>query len=553
MGQSPAKATPAPAASMNATLRQHMTLLEQQRLCLQANLTEPQPEGLHCPRVFDGISCWDPAPAGTTVTRPCPAYFQGFYEHNQMQKQCMPDGTWFFHGEHNRTWTNFSSCHIAPESSGHLLPDEHLTMINYSDNDLIKVWTPVIKNISRAGYGISLTSLIMAMVIFCSIRKLRSCPRTNLHMHLFVSFILKAGMWVAMDVVSYDWLGPGYSGSWVCKMVTSITQYFTMANYSWVTMEGLYLFCLIYLALFSDHSSITPYILLGWGFPICFVVPWVVVRALMEDFYCWRVNINNGFFWIIRAPTIFLILVNAVLFVCIVLILMQKLNSSISVETRRYRKLARSTLVLIPLFGFHYVVFIGLSAFMNVNRVLELIWLFGDQLFASFQGFFVAILYCFMNSEVKLELRKHWAAWRYSRASAASRGYRMNNGKSYRSTGRSSVQSTTLMEKPSEAGGQSRTPSPLVAAITAKGSSARQPCVAESIREDALEDSREPSSDIILVPPPPAPATTDPRSAASTLLVCYNGDSGGSVRIQTAPAAPAAAADHPAAGDNNAA
>ena len=49
------------------------------------------------------------------------------------------------------------------------------------------------------------------------------------------------------------------------------------------------------------------------------------------------------------------------------------------------RKLARSTLVLIPLFGFHYVVFIGLSAFMNVNRVLELIWLFGDQLFASFQ------------------------------------------------------------------------------------------------------------------------------------------------------------------------
>ena len=53
--------------------------------------------------------------------------------------------------------------------------------------------------------------------------------------------------------------------SWVCKMVTSFAQYFTMANYSWVTMEGLYLFCLIYLALFSDHSSITPYILLGWG------------------------------------------------------------------------------------------------------------------------------------------------------------------------------------------------------------------------------------------------------------------------------------------------
>ncbi|XP_037076298.1 parathyroid hormone/parathyroid hormone-related peptide receptor-like [Pollicipes pollicipes] len=103
--------------------------------------------------------------------------------------------------------------------------------------------------------------------------------------------------------------------------------------------------------------------------------------------------------------------VNAVLFVCIVLVLMQKLNASISVETRRYRyrKLARSTLVLIPLFGFHYVLFVGLSAFMNVNPIVELIWLFVDQLFASFQGCFVAILYCFMSSEVKLELKKHWA------------------------------------------------------------------------------------------------------------------------------------------------
>lgn len=38
-----------------------------------------------------------------------------------------------------------------------------------------------------------------------------------------------------------------------------------MANYSWVTMEGLYLFCLIYMAMFSDHSSITVYVLIGWG------------------------------------------------------------------------------------------------------------------------------------------------------------------------------------------------------------------------------------------------------------------------------------------------
>ncbi|XP_037076292.1 secretin receptor-like [Pollicipes pollicipes] len=444
-----------------------------------------------------------------------------------MQKECMGDGVWFVHPEHNRTWTNYTACDQAPPSHA-VIPREHLSMLNYTDSVLIQVWTPVIKHISRVGYSISLTALLVAMAIFCSIRKLRLCPRTNLHTHLFVSFIMKAVMGIALDSVSEELDELGYSGSLGCKMVTGIWQYFTMANYSWVTMEGLYLFSLIYLALFSDHSSITAYVILGWGFPICFVVPWIVVRALKEDYYCWRVHINKGFFWIIRGPTVFLILVNAVLFVCIVLVLMQKLNASISVETRRYRKLARSTLVLIPLFGFHYVLFVGLSAFMNVNPIVELIWLFVDQLFASFQGCFVAILYCFMSSEVKLELKKHWATWRYANmgVSANSGRSRSNHGKSYRSMGRSSVQSTTLMDRPSETG-QSRNTSPLVRSVTDR-SSPRQLSVAEPIKEVSWEESRAPA-DIA----PPAVVEAPPQSAA--LLVRYDGLSGGSVHIEAAP------------------
>ena len=53
--------------------------------------------------------------------------------------------------------------------------------------------------------------------------------------------------------------------NWVCKLITSLWQYFIMANYSWILMEGLYLHNLIFLALFSDTSSITPYVGLGWG------------------------------------------------------------------------------------------------------------------------------------------------------------------------------------------------------------------------------------------------------------------------------------------------
>ena len=48
-----------------------------------------------------------------------------------------------------------------------------------------------------------------------------------------------------------------------------------------------------------------------------------------------------------------------------------------------YRKLAKSTLVLIPLFGVHYIVFIGLPD--DVDETTELVKLYWEMFFNSFQ------------------------------------------------------------------------------------------------------------------------------------------------------------------------
>ena len=41
--------------------------------------------------------------------------------------------------------------------------------------------------------------------------------------------------------------------------------------------------------------------------------------------------------------------------------------------------------MLVPLFGVHYMVFLGMSYSIGVNETVEIVWLFCDQLFASFQ------------------------------------------------------------------------------------------------------------------------------------------------------------------------
>ncbi|XP_014678765.1 PREDICTED: parathyroid hormone/parathyroid hormone-related peptide receptor-like [Priapulus caudatus] len=49
---------------------------------------------------------------------------------------------------------------------------------------------------------------------------------------------------------------------------------------------------------------------------------------------------------------------------------------------------------------------IGMANTHHATAVI--VWLFIDQFFSSFQGFFVALLFCFLNGEVQAELKKRW-------------------------------------------------------------------------------------------------------------------------------------------------
>ncbi|GIY75492.1 hypothetical protein CEXT_239251 [Caerostris extrusa] len=53
--------------------------------------------------------------------------------------------------------------------------------------------------------------------------------------------------------------------------------------------------------------------------------------------------------------------------------------------------------VLVPLFGVHYALLLAVSFAANLSQTLEITWLYIDQTFSSFQGSFVALLYCFFK------------------------------------------------------------------------------------------------------------------------------------------------------------
>ncbi|KAK2522700.1 hypothetical protein Q9966_012355 [Columba livia] len=97
--------------------------------------------------------------------------------------------------------------------------------------------------------------------------------------------------------------------------------------------------------------------------------------------------------------------VNFGIFLKILRMLISKLKAQqMSFHDYKYR-LARSTLVLIPLLGIHEFVFTFITD-EQVEGLSRHIRLFIQLTMSSFHGFFVAVLYCFANGEPENLMRK---------------------------------------------------------------------------------------------------------------------------------------------------
>ncbi|XP_021092267.1 secretin receptor isoform X3 [Heterocephalus glaber] len=270
--------------------------------------------------------------------------------------------------------------------------------VNDSSNENRHVFLLKLKVMYTVGYSFSLVMLLVALSILCAFRRLH-CTRNYIHMHLFVSFILRALSNFIKDAVLFSSDDITYCDAHRvgCKLVMIFFQYCIMANYAWLLVEGLYLHTLLVTSFFSERKYLRGFVALGWGSPAIFVTLWAITRHFLEDVGCWDINTNASIWWVIRGPVILSILINFIFFINILRILMRKLRAQeTGNEMNHYKRLAKSTLLLIPLFGVHYIVF----AFSPENAME--VQLFFELALGSFQGLVVAVLYCFLNGEVSV-------------------------------------------------------------------------------------------------------------------------------------------------------
>ncbi|KAM6295423.1 parathyroid hormone/parathyroid hormone-related peptide receptor-like [Aegotheles albertisi] len=364
-----------------------------------------------CLPEWDGIICWPKGSPSQEVSVPCPDYIYDFNHKGHAYRYCSAYGTWAMALSINKTWANYTECALLFSSESRSREKEVFDRLHL---------------MYTVGYSISLASLIVAVCILSYFKRLH-CTRNYIHVHLFTSFICRAVSIFVKDMVLYSGtlasetekmreddlkaeMGPS-PGQWShlvgCKVVVTLFLYFLATNHYWILVEGLYLHSLIFMAFLSNKNYLWVLIIIGWGLPAVFVSVWASVRASLADTQCWDLSAGN-MKWIYQVPILAAIVVNFFLFLNIVRVLASKLwetNTGKLDPRQQYRKLLKSTLVLMPLFGVHYVVFMAMP-YTEVSGVLWQIQMHYEMLFNSSQGFFVAFIYCFCNGEVQAEIKK---------------------------------------------------------------------------------------------------------------------------------------------------
>ncbi|XP_036693676.1 corticotropin-releasing factor receptor 1 isoform X1 [Balaenoptera musculus] len=379
--------------SISASLQDHHC----ESVSLAGNIS-----GLQCNASVDLIgTCWPQSPAGQLVVRPCPAYFYGvrYNTTNNGYRECLANGTW-------AARVNYSECQ-------EILSEEKKSKVHYH----------VAVIINYLGHCISLVALLVAFVLFLRLRSIR-CLRNIIHWNLISAFILRNATWFVVQLTMSPEVHQSNVG-W-CRLVTAAYNYFHVTNFFWMFGEGCYLHTAIVLTYSTDRLRKWMFICIGWGVPFPIIVAWAIGKLYYDNEKCWfgkRPGVYTDYIY--QGPMILVLLplarthaqaippcvklqINFIFLFNIVRILMTKLRASTTSETIQYRKAVKATLVLLPLLGITYMLFFVNPGEDEVSRV---VFIYFNSFLESFQGFFVSVFYCFLNSEVRSAIRKRWHRW----------------------------------------------------------------------------------------------------------------------------------------------
>ncbi|KAI4474814.1 hypothetical protein M0802_015432 [Mischocyttarus mexicanus] len=388
---------------------------------LNKHFTTPHGE-LWCNPVWDLLLCWPPTKALDTARERCPSV-DGFDSTKFVEKKCGYNGRWEGQNgslsgeESDHGWANYTTC-MTPE----MLRIHEKVYTNTQEGEMKMDIAEKTRTLEFVGLSISLVALLASLAIFCRFRSLRN-TRTRIHKNLFVAMVvqvlIRLTLYIDIELLRRKTHGSQHgigNTPFLCEASYVFLEYAKTAMFMWMFIEGLFLHNMVTVTVFQETSYYRMYRFVGWGCPVVITLIWAIVTAFYYhpkskycNFFvrfsrCWSGYNLSSYFWILEGPRFGVILLNFLFLLNIIRVLVVKLRQSHTSEIEKVLKAVRAAVVLLPLLGITNVLFMIEAPLDNVKKFA--LWSYSTHFLTSFQGLFIATLYCFLNGEVRLALDK---------------------------------------------------------------------------------------------------------------------------------------------------
>ncbi|UMM43780.1 hypothetical protein L5515_019145 [Caenorhabditis briggsae] len=360
--------------------------------------------GSGCSVDFDRSLCWASARLGQQMTRDCPFKFctsipgcEDIKEKYMVSRNCNNQGVW--------QDTNYTMCIKVAEEYSQCLSGFCRVCPDFLRDMVISV--------SLTLSIVSVILLVAAIILFSVFDSIQ-CRRLSIHKNLATAFVFRFAVLAIWTIVQSTNLFqdctrfhplPIWDLEWICKTILWFVIYFQVASVMWMLIEGAFLYSRF--TVFAMRHSDAPwslYLACGWGFPFVVVSAWTIVHqyksSQLPNSFCWVPYAQGNHLWILTGTMGTAWIMNLIFLLMIVVILVQKLRTENSAESKKIWRTIKATLLLVPLLGVS-----NIPLFYEPEHPSS-VYMLGSAILQHSQGIFIAVLYCFLNSEIQGALKR---------------------------------------------------------------------------------------------------------------------------------------------------
>lgn len=242
--------------------------------------------------------------------------------------------------------------------------------------------------VTRVGMALSLTGVILTIISY-----LQLTDRNSPLCHIRVSLTSCIGAGHIIFFAGID----STANQAACVAVAALMQYFLMASFCWMLVEGIYIYLFV-VKVYNISDKMHRYHGFCWGLPAIIVAVSLVIAAgndgietFVNDENCW-ISSSNDVIWIFVSFVGFVSIINMTILVRVIkeVTTIQQVKDS---PTEQIRLGVRACVVLAPLLGVTWLIGFLVPLHIAFSYIFVIL--------NSTQGLFIFFFHCLGNSEIR--------------------------------------------------------------------------------------------------------------------------------------------------------